>query len=200
MSMPDLLAQVTTGSSPSLSISREGTGRLYYTARVQYSAPEAAESVDRGIHVERRYERYVKEGPKQPTTSFNVGDLIRVTVSVRVRGEARYLALTDPVPAGFEPLDAWFQTTASDLAREADQGSRDGDWGSVWRRGGFEHVEKHDDRVLGFATRLGSGTHEFSYLVRATTAGTFAAAGAGVEAMYEPAYGGRSEAATISVR
>ena len=38
--------------------------------------------------------------------------------------------------------------------------------------GGFDHVESHDDQVRLFATRLGEGHHEFSYIVRATTAGT----------------------------
>jgi uncharacterized protein YfaS (alpha-2-macroglobulin family) len=71
---------------------------------------------------------------------------------------------------------------------------------SIWRRGDFDHVEEHDDRVLAFATRLGSGRHEFSDLVRATTAGTFTVPGARVEAMYEPALEGRSQAAAVTVR
>ena len=76
----------------------------------------------------------------------------------------------------------------------------DDDWRAWWRGGYFDHVEKHDDRVLAFATRLGSGRHEFSYLVRATTAGTFDAGGATVEAMYAPEVNGRSAAATITVK
>ena len=55
-------------------------------------------------------------------------------------------------------------------------------------------------RSQAFATRLGSGRHEFTYLARATTAGTFHAAGARVEAMYAPELGGRSAAATITVK
>jgi uncharacterized protein YfaS (alpha-2-macroglobulin family) len=200
MSMPDLLEQVAAATSPTLSIARTGTGRVYYTARVQYFAPEPADAIDRGFRVERRYERYVKDGASPATTTFNTGDVIRVTAVVTLRGEGRYLALTDPLPAGFEPLEGWFRTTASDLAREATRTSTGDDWLSWWRRGDFDHVEKHDDRVVAFATRLGSGRHEFSYLVRATTAGTFGAAGARVEAMYAPELEGRSQAATVTVR
>jgi uncharacterized protein YfaS (alpha-2-macroglobulin family) len=196
MSMPDLLEQVTAAPSPGLSISRSGTGRLYYTARLQTFAPEAPEAVDRGFHVERRYEPYAKG----TTTAFNAGDLIRVTVTVTLRGEGRYLALTDPLPAGFEPLEGWFQTTASDLARAATRTDTGQNWLSSWRRGDFDHVEKHDDRVVAFATRLGSGRHEFSYLARATTAGAFGVPGARVEAMYAPELGGRSQAAAVTVR
>jgi uncharacterized protein YfaS (alpha-2-macroglobulin family) len=61
-------------------------------------------------------------------------------------------------------------------------------------------VEKHDDRVIAFATRLGTGRHEFSYLVRATTAGTFRAAGSRMEAMYAPELAGRSAASTIVIK
>ena len=100
----------------------------------------------------------------------------------------------------FEPLDAQFQTTASDLARRAILTTTSNDPWAQWRRGLFDHVEKRDDRVIAFATRLGTGRHEFSYLVRATTAGSFGVAGARMEAMYAPEVTGRSAATTITIR
>jgi uncharacterized protein YfaS (alpha-2-macroglobulin family) len=200
LSMDDLLKQLSSNSSPTLTIARDGTGRAYYTARIRYLAPEPPTPVDRGFHVERKYEPFVPDGTRAASTSFAKGDLVRVTVALTLRGEGRYLALTDPLPAGFEPLEGWFQTTASDLARQATVINRGGDWFSAWRRGTFDHVEKHDDRVVGFATRLGSGRHEFTYLVRATTAGTFTAAGARVEAMYAPELTGKSAASTVTVK
>ena len=183
VSMPDLQKQMTGATPAALSISRVGTGRIHYTARLQYVVPEPAEALAHGFRVERRYELYVKDGSSAATTSFAAGDLIRVTVAVTIHGEGRYLALTDPLPAGLEPLDDWSLTTARDLARAASRTGRDDDWRSMWRGGYFDHIEKHDDRVVAFATRLGSGRHEFSYLVRATTAGSFDAPGATVQAM-----------------
>jgi uncharacterized protein YfaS (alpha-2-macroglobulin family) len=129
-----------------------------------------------------------------------VGDLVRVTVSVTLRGEGSFVVLTDPLPAGFEPIDSLFQTTSSALAWQAARARSGPDPYFWWRRGSFDHVERHDDRVIAFATRLGSGRHEFSYLARATTAGTFAAAGARMEAMYAPELAGRSAAATITIK
>ena len=64
-----------------------------------------------------------------------------------------------------------------------------------WQRGGFDHVERHDDRVQLFATRLSEGRHEFTYVVRATTAGTFRTAPARAEEMYEPEVFGRTATA-----
>jgi uncharacterized protein YfaS (alpha-2-macroglobulin family) len=66
--------------------------------------------------------------------------------------------------------------------------------------GGFDHIERHDDRVQLFATRLDEGRHEFSYIVRATTAGTFRTAPAHAEEMYEPEVFGRTETAVIEVQ
>jgi uncharacterized protein YfaS (alpha-2-macroglobulin family) len=61
-------------------------------------------------------------------------------------------------------------------------------------------VERHDDRVQLFATRLSEGTHEFSYVVRATTAGTFRTAPARAEEMYEPEVFGRTATAVIEIK
>ena len=112
------------------------------------------------------------------------------------------MAVTDPVPAGFEPVESWFATTAADVAKETDQqdGAGQPTWEDVWRRGTFDHVERHDDRVLLFATRLSDGHHEFSYVVRATTAGVFVTPPARVEEMYEPEVLGRTATQTIEVK
>jgi hypothetical protein len=82
-------------------------------------------------------------------------------------------------------------------AERPDSASSEWSW---WQRGGFDHVEQHDDRVVAAATRLPPGRHEFSYLVRATTAGTFSVAGARLEAMYAPEWMGRSEAVVVTVK
>ena len=76
------------------------------------------------------------------------------------------------------------------------QAARTGlDW---WERGGFDRVERHDDRVLLFATRLAEGEHVFSYLARATTAGTFRTAPAHAEEMYEPEVFGRTSTDVVT--
>ena len=71
---------------------------------------------------------------------------------------------------------------------------------SWWERGGWDHTERHDDRVNVFATRLGEGEHVFVYLVRATTAGTFVAAPTFVEEMYEPEVFGRTDTTIVEIK
>ena len=54
--------------------------------------------------------------------------------------------------------------------------------------------------MLLFATRLSEGEHSFSYIVRATTAGTYRTAPAHVEEMYEPEVFGRTATTVIDVK
>jgi alpha-2-macroglobulin len=180
-----------------LSFTREGAGTLHYVARLRY-APDlpSAEPLDRGFQVERTY---TAEGAQAASGRFQAGQLVTVTLTFDVPKERRYVAVTDPLPAGLEPVDAWFATTAADLAKgpESDEPP---DWSDGWERGGFDRVERHDDRVLLFATRLAEGRHVFAYLARATTAGRFGVAPARVEEMYEPEVFGRTSSTVIEVQ
>ena len=96
-------------------------------------------------------------------------------------------------------MESWFATTASDLAAAQEKSERQSFW-QWWEHGGFDHVERHDDRVDLFATRLDEGDHEFTYMLRATTAGNFVAAPAHAEEMYEPEVFGRTPSNRVEVK
>ena len=197
VAMKDLIAATApTG----LTFSRTGDGRLYYTTRLQYAVKDPQPATDQGMRVERRFERFVESGAGTAASSFAAGDLVRVTLRVTLPKEARFVAVTDPLAAGFETVDGFFRTTAQDLARDGEATDTDNNWMAWMQKGGFDHVERFDDRVQLFATRLGAGTHEFSYLVRATTGGSFVVAGTWAEMMYAPETFGRAAAATIDIR
>ena len=51
----------------------------------------------------------------------------------------------------------WFATSAASLAQAQNEAAQQDDWTSWWQRGGFDHVERFDDRVRLFATRLSEG-------------------------------------------
>jgi uncharacterized protein YfaS (alpha-2-macroglobulin family) len=198
--LPAMAANVTD-----IIVRREGAGTAFYNARLTY-APDLAKvsARDNGFRIERRYQvirerQGAADGP--PAESFAVGDLVRVTLTFELPKERRYVAATDPIPAGFEPVESWFATTAADVAKATDQqdGASESTWDSIWKRGTFDHVERHDDRVELYATRLADGRHEFSYVVRATTAGTFTVAPPRVEEMYSPEVSGRGTTQTIEV-
>ena len=195
-SMQQLLAKGAAGQQLPIVFTREGTGTLFYMMRLRYAANVMRlEALDRGFRVERSY---ALQGSSTPATSFKAGDLLEVTLRVRNTKERRYVAVTDPIPAGTEPVEAWFVTTATALQEQLATIQSTG-W-SWWERGGWDYTERHDDRVNVFATRLGEGDHVFRYLVRATTAGTFVAAPTYVEEMYEPEVFGRTGTALVEVK
>jgi uncharacterized protein YfaS (alpha-2-macroglobulin family) len=158
------------------------------------------QGLDSGIRIERTFAPYVENGTHPAQTTFKAGDLITVTLTLRLTKERRFVAVTDPLPAGFEPLESWFATTARSIGTIPVQDAEPASWDGFWERGGFDHVERHDDRVQLFATRLAEGRHQFTYVVRATTAGTFRTAPARAEEMYEPEVFGRTATAVITVQ
>lgn len=203
-SLRDVAAAAAADAASGLTITATGTGTAYYTARLAFQPPPASGAADRGIRVERAIETFVENGDGVASTSFAAGDLARVTLTITVPAERRFVAVTDPLPAGFEAVDGFFRTTAADLARATDidpAAAASGDaWSAWWLRDGFDRVEKFDDRVELFATKLGTGRYQFTYLVRATTAGTFLAAGTRAEQMYAPDVNGRAAAATVIIK
>jgi uncharacterized protein YfaS (alpha-2-macroglobulin family) len=201
--MTKLQTSAPAGTEQPLTFTRSGNGTLFYSARLRYAVDELFQSgLDQGMQIDRTYAPYVENGTRPASTTFKAGDLIRVTLTLNLTKERRFVAVTDPLPAGFEPVESWFATTAASLAHDQDDQGDNGpqDWFSFWERGGFDHVERHDDRVLLFATRLSEGPHTFSYVVRATTAGTYRTAPAQAEEMYEPEVFGRTATAVIDVK
>jgi hypothetical protein len=195
--MQQLLAKGPAGQQLPVVFTRDGVGTLYYMMRLRYAANVARLSaLDQGFRVERSYSL---QNSDESATSFKAGDLIEVTLRIRNTKERRYVAVTDPIPAGTEPVEAWFATTASELAQAQYNSMSSSGW-SWWERGGWDHTERHDDRVNVFAIRLGAGDQVFTYLVRATTAGTFLAALTHVEEMYEPEVFGCTATTIVEVK
>jgi alpha-2-macroglobulin len=193
-SMAELLRRPGTSS---IVFQRDGVGTMFYMLRLRYARNIMnLQPLDAGFRVERSY---AVNGTADAKTAFKAGDLIEVTLRIRNTKERRYVAVTDPIPAGTEPVDTWFATTANALVNQQLEAESGGDWMTRWQRGGWDHVERHDDRVNVFATRLGEGEHVFTYLVRATTAGTFITAPTHAEEMYEPEVFGRTGTTTVEV-
>ncbi|HLK42649.1 MAG TPA: alpha-2-macroglobulin family protein, partial [Thermoleophilia bacterium] len=192
-----LLGALDGAGRADIAIRREGTGPLYYTLRLDADRPQPREPLDRGLQILRTYEP-ASDATVRPV-SFRKGDLVRVHLTLVLHAERRYVALVDPLPAGFEIVDGLLDTTRRRDAAAATTTDVNRDWLAWWRRGGFERIEKHDDRVLAFATRLSAGRHELSYLVRASASGTFQAPGARAEEMYAPEISGRGASSTVVI-
>ena len=166
-------------------IVKQGTGRVYYASALTYYAEVekvgAAKSLD-GPTISREY---LDPKTNKPLTSFKVGDVVRVKLTVNVPRESWYMMITDPLPAGFEAINYSLNTSGIEPGGER----------FYWSR-----PELRDNRAVFFTTYLWKGKHTYSYLIRATTSGTFRALPAEVTPMYEPEVWGRSASVEMVVR
>ncbi|MEK9164665.1 MAG: alpha-2-macroglobulin family protein, partial [Chloroflexota bacterium] len=96
-----------------------GDGRLYYTAHLTvYQNVKDVKAQNKGVIVARQYtipngDCGGREQPKcPPVTSAQVGDDIKVTVTVIAPNDLYYVRVEDPIPAGTEPVDTSLLTTS----------------------------------------------------------------------------------------
>lgn len=141
--------------------------------------------VDRGVGLTRAIEPMGGSGP------IRVGDIVKVSLRLALPHGARerwrefeFLAIEDPLPAGFEAINS--ALPAEEDPREDE--TRDENY--YWRDGFYDlvpdHAEYRDDRVLVFRDSLWSGDFRFEYYARAICAGTFKLRPARAHFMYDP--------------
>jgi hypothetical protein len=111
-----------------LKFKREGTGTLFYAARLRYTADELfQQGLDSGFLVERQYSPVSDLGPQPPRTSFLAGDLVRVTLTYTLTKERRFGAVSDPLPAGLERSNV-FASRPNRRSRMGEAGAADASW------------------------------------------------------------------------
>ena len=156
---------------------QSGEGQLYYTAHLRYFLPVAeVKALDRGIVVARQYTAI--DAPETYVTQAQVGDVIRVKLTIVAPTDLYYVAIEDPLPAGFEAVDVTLNTTSvvgeaptvrNVTAEDEDSWYRWYGWGWWW----FSHSEMRDEKVTLFSSYLPRGTYEYTYVMRATVPGTY---------------------------
>lgn len=196
------LTGLVTGKAVRFKVSAQNaSGPVYYYITIR-EVPRArpVTPVDRGIQVERWYERV---DARTPITRAAAGELVRVKLRITVPADRYFVVLDDPLPAGLEAVDLSLRTvrppgTSLREEREPDDGNEENDatwYYGTWDAGvwsAFDHKELRDDRVVYSATYLWQGTYTATYLARATTPGTFVMPPAHAEEMYNPAVNGRT--------
>jgi uncharacterized protein YfaS (alpha-2-macroglobulin family) len=165
-----------------IQIEKRGVGQLYYGMRMTYYPQDAGDPREEGIAIIKSIQPV--DSLQHASGHFLAGEMVKVNLEVVVPMERNYVVVDDPLPAGLEPVNLSFATTASVDERTLDQTQQ---WWS-----GFDHVEMHDDRVLLFADWLRPGVHSYSYLARAITQGTFSMPATYAEEMYHPEVYGRT--------
>jgi hypothetical protein len=178
-----------------LVLQKDGKGRLYYRIGMTY-APASLEldPADYGFAVEREYEAVDDEADVQQlddgTWKIKLGARVRVRLRM-VAPERRYhVALVDKMPGGFESLNPALAVTEPIPADENAQENAGRYW--WWWRPWYEHQNMRTERTEAFASLVWPGVHEYTYVARATTPGTFVVPPAKAEEMYHPETFGRT--------
>lgn len=191
------------GDKPqSFVVGKEGEGRMYYRVGMQY-APEDLRPppIDRGFVVTRSYEG--ADDPKDVSIdkdgvwTVRAGARVRVRVTMVANARRYHVALVDPLPAGFEAMNPALKTTGPVPEDTKDPAARKNAW---WWGRWYEHENMRDERVEAFASLLWEGVHEYVYVARATTPGTFVVPPPRAEEMYMPETFGRGAGDRVIVR
>ncbi|MFN3307987.1 MAG: hypothetical protein ACK44E_02165, partial [Anaerolineales bacterium] len=127
---------------------------------------------------------------------IRAGARVRVRLTLVADSRRYHVALVDPLPAGLEILNPALAITGS-LPQAPTSPQPTPFW--WWWRAWYEHQNLRDNRAEAFASLLWEGVHEYSYIARATTPGTFVVPPAKAEEMYAPEVFGRSSSAVVIV-
>jgi uncharacterized protein YfaS (alpha-2-macroglobulin family) len=200
------LASLAGTAQPSaVTLSKEGTGRLYFRIGMRYAPDDfKPPPAEHGFSVTRRYESVespadVKQNA-DGTWRVRAGALVRVRIAMVAPSRRYHVALVDPLPGGFEALNSALATTESIPPDPGDgkaKGSRGVPW--WWSRAWYEHENIRDERVEAFASLLWDGVYDYTYVARATTPGDFVVPPPKAEEMYDPETFGRGAADRVVV-
>lgn len=193
------LDDLPEGTTVPVTVAKEGTGRLYYSLRLETYSNAPLPAVDNGLRVARTIQRLDERGQPQGTAmatggdtlQLQAGDLVRVTLRLTSPSSRNYVVVDDALPAGLEALNTAFETTNQEALENT---GSDQWWGS------FNYTQIQDDRVLLFADYLRRGEHTYTYVARATTPGTFVHPAAQAELMYQPDVNGRNATGALVVQ
>ncbi len=96
------------------------------------------------------------------------------------------VVIDDPLPAGFEAVDASLQTSNGGVVAKSDS----------WE---IDAQTIYKDRVVAYAAHLGPGIYELHYLVRSVTPGTYRWPGTRAYLQDAPEQFGRAAVSTLTV-
>ncbi len=176
------------------SAQQTGQGQLYYSLYLRYYLPvEDVVALNRGIVVSRQY--VLLDEPERPVDTARIGDVILVKLTIIAPNDLDYLVLEDPLPAGCEALDTSLKTTSA--AYQGPELTKQEGRPPYWWY--FTQSELRDEKVALFATYLGKGTYEYSYLIRASISGRFLTMPTYAYEMYFPEVFGRGDGGVFTI-
>jgi hypothetical protein len=191
-------------------LERQGTGRVYYAARLSYAPAELPSSpTNSGIEVHREYS-VERDGQwillKDPMP-IRTGELVRVDLYVSLPAARNFVVVDDPVPGGVEPVNRELATASTvDAAKAEFEHGEDSIWfrfndwvGYGISRWSFYHQELRHHAARFYSDYLPAGRYHLAYIAQAITPGEFTVMPVHTEEMYDPDVFGKGVAAVLRV-
>ena len=163
------MKDVATHDKQSVTIQKDGAGRLYYRIGMTYApASLKLDAADYGFVVSRLYEGADKAEDvtrdAQGVWHIKAGARVRVKLSMANENRRYHVALVDPMPAGLEAMNPALAVTGPIPLDPNEQKSRGAYW--WWYGPWYEHQNLRDERTEAFASMLWEGVHEYAYVAR----------------------------------
>ncbi len=204
------VADMKVGGANDLVLRRDGPGVLYYATHLRLWQPvDALEPVARGIVLGRQYfavDRKTFKATGDAVDTANIGDIVQVKLTLIAESPLHYVKVEDPIPAGFEIVDTSLQTTSAAatgprMEEVADDGAdaEDRPWWARWWWSYWVDSQLLDHKAVLYASHLEPGTYEYTYLLRASTAGNYHAIPAMAEQESFPEVFGRSAGGVFTI-
>ncbi|MFN2138551.1 MAG: Ig-like domain-containing protein [Candidatus Promineifilaceae bacterium] len=141
-----------------------GPGTLYYTMFLNsFISAETVQATNRGLTVERAYFDAAcdpEEETCEPIDEIEVGQQVRVELTVVAPNDLLYAVIEDPLPAGAEGIDPGLDTSSATLAGGV---SREDTPFGYWGWWIFNNIEYRDEKVVFLANFLPAGTYQYTY-------------------------------------
>jgi len=185
------------GKKMTMKINKQGQGRFYYSARVQYAPlDEFTERQNAGIDIRKQISvnrdgAWRLLGQKE---ALKRGELARVDIYMSIPAARNFVVVDDPVPGGLEPVNTDLATASTVDAAKGEYQAAGGSWyfkfadwtfynASMWS---FYHKELRHDSARFYSEYLPPGNYHLSYVAQAIATGRFALMPVRAEEMYDP--------------
>ncbi|HSK01834.1 MAG TPA: MG2 domain-containing protein [Kofleriaceae bacterium] len=160
-------------------------GEAHYNVQLRYR--RKLDALKGQAHPALGFQQEYLDEAGRPKTTFQVGDVVRVRLTVSPNDDVSHLMVSAALPAGFEALNARFATVGP-----VGQASQRRSWGT--------YREMRDDRV-DFATEYSWRNNQvYEFMMRAISAGTFVQPPSVAELMYDPEITSQTAAATLEIK
>ena len=188
------MAELPEGKSD-LVLGKTGAGVMHYLSAYRYRLQGNPPGQLQGLRVTRTIRPANETQVLQQMglnslpnpVSLTVGQVFDVGLEIITDHPVNHVVITDPLPAGLEPVDASFQTSTPYFQPQQDS----------WEIG-YQSLGR--DQILAYGDHLEAGVYSLHYLVRSVTPGTFLWPGSQVQLEYAPEEFGRAATATLEVQ